>query len=431
MVKAYKGEKLVMTYSEKMLAALDKGQLEDAKKMFGLALRNDSDDMLFSLAEELYGLGFLKQAQRTYLKLIERYPDADELKTGLADVLIDEGEIDAALGYLSTIEATSPAYLESLLVMADLYQTEELYEASEQKLLNAYQIAPNEEVILFGLAEFYFNMRRFKEAIKYYKELILMGNKTFSRVDLVSRIGVAYAQAGNFDNAIGYLEQIHESNLTPEVNFQLGFTYFQLKEYDKAITVLQKLISIDDQFASAYPYLGQAYVETNQLADALRTFQSGLAVDEFNETLYRLAGQVAIKLGQMPLAEHYFQQGLQIEPSDMELVLNLSNLYVQVHNDEANIALLSTYVQNDEIDPQIYWNVAKSLTQTNQVKLAQQYWESAQVFFNNNSDFMRELFLFYQNNGQNEQALAIGTEYIKLQPDDLDIIEAVANLSGY
>ena len=240
-----------MTYSEKMLDALSSGQLDDAQKMFALALRNDEDDMLFSLAEELYGLGFLKQAKRTYLKLLERYPDADELRTGLADVLIDEGEIDGALDYLSTISEDSPTYLESLLVMADLYQTEELYEASEQKLLKAYQLAPHEEVILFGLAEFYFNMRRFKEAIKYYKELLLMGNKSFSRVDLVSRIGVAYAQAGNFDNAIGYLEQIHESNLTPEVNFQLGFTYFQLKEYEKAITVLQKLISVDDQYASA------------------------------------------------------------------------------------------------------------------------------------------------------------------------------------
>lgn len=118
------------SYSEQMLVALSSGQLEAAKKLFASALRHDDDDMLFSLAEELYGLGFLKQAKRVYLKLLEAYPDADELRTGLADVLIDEGEIDEAINYLSQITPASSAYLESLLVMADLYQTEELFEAS-------------------------------------------------------------------------------------------------------------------------------------------------------------------------------------------------------------------------------------------------------------------------------------------------------------
>ncbi|MCM0599040.1 tetratricopeptide repeat protein [Periweissella fabalis] len=417
------------SYSEQMLDALSGGQLEVAKKLFASALRHDDDDMLFSLAEELYGLGFLKQAKRVYLKLLDAYPDADELRTGLADVLIDEGEIDEAINYLSQITPNSAAYLESLLVMADLYQTEELFEASEQKLIEAHALAPNEPVILFAMAEFYFNMRQFKAAIKYYKELLIQGVKTFSRVDLVSRIGVAYAQAGNFDNAIGYLEQIHEADMTPATQFQLGFTYFQLKEYEKAIPALEKVVEMDNQFASVYPYLGQALVETNQLEDALRIFQQGLAVDEFNETLFKIAAETAIKLGDFALATKYYEEGLAIEPDDVTLVLGLSNLYLQAENDTDNIELLSAYVQNDEVDPQVYWNVAKSLTRVDQWELARKYWHAAADSFMDNYDYLYEAFSFAKEDADWQWALALGNQYIKLQPEDYDMLDQVNALT--
>lgn len=419
----------MQSYAEQMLDALSSGQLDEAKKLYALALRHDDDDLLFSLAEELYGLGFLKQAKRIYLKLLDKYPEADELRTGLADVLIDEDEIDDAIMYLSQIEPTSDAYLQSLLVMADLYQTEELFEASEQKLIQAKAIAPDEPVILFALGEFYFNMRQFKDAIKYYKELLLQGINNFSRVDLVSRIGVAYAQAGNFDNAIGYLEQIHEADITPEIQFQLGFTYFQLEEYEKAIPALEKVIEMDKQFASAFPYLGQALVETNQLENAFRIFQQGLAVDNFNETLFRLAAETAIKLDDFTQGAKYYEEGLAIEPDDMVLVLGLSNLYLQMDKDDANIELLSGYVQNDEVDPQIYWNVAKSLARVSQWELARKYWHAASDSFMDNANFLREAFSFAREDGDLNWAIDLGEAYVVLMPEDGEMIDQLDSLT--
>ena len=149
-----------MTYSEQMLDQLQKGELTAAKGTFRRALAHDSDDMLFSLAEELYGLGFLRQARRTYLTLLDRYPDEDELRTNLATIAIDEGHNDEALSYLAQVQPDSPAYLEALLVAADLYQTEEEFEITEQKLKEAEQLAPDEPAVQFALAEFYFLVGR-------------------------------------------------------------------------------------------------------------------------------------------------------------------------------------------------------------------------------------------------------------------------------
>ena len=142
------------SYAEKMLNAIEMGQLDEAKKDFAWALRQDDDEVLFSLAEQLYALGFLQQAQRTYLKLLDRYPDEDELRTALAEIAIDNGNNDEALAYLAQIKPDSDAYLQSLLVAADLYQTEEQFEVTEEKLQTAYQIAPDEPAVLFALGEY-------------------------------------------------------------------------------------------------------------------------------------------------------------------------------------------------------------------------------------------------------------------------------------
>ncbi|BEI50206.1 hypothetical protein AWA2013_16120 [Lactiplantibacillus plantarum] len=272
-----------MSYSEKMLAALSNGQIDTAKKHFAWALRKDDDQTLYSLAEELYGLGFLKQAERTYKKLLAKYPDEDDLRTSLADIAIDEDDTDLALDYLQQVKPDSPAYVQALLVEADLYQTQELFEVSEQKLKEAYQLAPDEPVVEFALAEFYFLIRNYGQATRFYLDLIKQGQLEISKVNLVERLGVAYAESGRFEQAVGYLEQIKPAKLTPDSQFELGFTYLQLNEPQKAVDIFDKLREQDNQYASLYPYLAQAQEQLHQLDKALLTLQEGLAVDQYNE----------------------------------------------------------------------------------------------------------------------------------------------------
>lgn len=205
-----------MTYAEKVLDEIEKGNYEEARKHFGWSLRKDSDDMIYSLAEELYSLGFSNMAKCAYQTLLERYPDEDSLKTALADIAISEGEDDEALEYLSSITPDSEAYLQALLVSADLYQTQGMFEVSEQKLLQALDLAPDEEIIRFALAELYYNIKQYKQAIPIYLDLIKQGNFSISQVNLVQRLGMSYALSGQFEKALAFIVKketmIHSSN---------------------------------------------------------------------------------------------------------------------------------------------------------------------------------------------------------------------------
>ncbi|MEL1196033.1 hypothetical protein AADX85_13255, partial [Staphylococcus epidermidis] len=66
-----------MTNSEQMLTALEDNNLEQAQTYFQQALVADEPDTLYSLAEELYAMGFLEQATTIYQQLLAQFPEED------------------------------------------------------------------------------------------------------------------------------------------------------------------------------------------------------------------------------------------------------------------------------------------------------------------------------------------------------------------
>lgn len=412
-----------MTYSEKMLDQLQDGQLEAARGTFRQALANDDDEMLFSLGEELYGMGFLSEARRVYLTLLQRYPDEDELRTNLATIAIDEGHNDEALSYLAQVQPDSPAYLESLLVAADLYQTEEEFEITEQKLREAYQLASDEPAVEFACGEFYFLVGRFDEAIRYYFDLIKHGYTDFAKVDIAGRLGMCYAQSGQFKQALGYLQQVKSAYRTSDIRFQTGLTELHLGQVDPAIKTLQELIKDDAQYASAYPALAQALVKQNKYQQALQVVQEGLGVDQYNEHLYAQAAEIVSHLGNAKLMRKYLTKAHKLDPDNLTITLQFSNFLLHQHDDQENVDLLSPLVDEDEVDPQIDWNLARSYQRLEQFDQAGKYFQAAAPTYQDNQLFLKELIGFYQETGQREQLLAALHSYLTLEPDDTEMQE--------
>ena len=412
-----------MTYSEKMLDQLQDGQLEAARGTFRQALANDDDEMLFSLGEELYGMGFLSEARRVYLTLLQRYPDEDELRTNLATIAIDEGHNDEALSYLAQVQPDSPAYLESLLVAADLYQTEEEFEITEQKLREAYQLASDEPAVEFACGEFYFLVGRFDEAIRYYFDLIKHGYTDFAKVDIAGRLGMCYAQSGQFKQALGYLQQVKPAYRTSDIRFQTGLTELHLGQVDPAIKTLQELIKDDAQYASAYPALAQALVKQNKYQQALQVVQEGLGVDQYNEHLYAQAAEIVSHLGNAKLMRKYLTKAHELDPDNLTITLQFSNFLLHQHDDQENVDLLSPLVDEDEVDPQIDWNLARSYQRLEQFDQAGKYFQAAAPTYQDNQLFLKELIGFYQETGQREQLLAALHSYLTLEPADTEMQE--------
>lgn len=412
---------MATSYAQKMLDALASGQLETAQQLFAQSLRQDSDEMIYSLAEELYALGFLNQSRRAYKKLLEKYPKADELRTALADIAIEDGEIDEAQNYLAQIQPDSDSYLQALLVKADIYQSEGLNESAEYSLLQAEKIAPNEEIIQFALAEFYFANQFYQKAVGRYRALLLQGKREVSRVDLVARIGVAYAQIGQYDHAIGYLEQIKPEVMTLDTRFQLAILYQENHREDDAIRLFNAILDLDPKYTSVYPLLGQAYAQINQFDAAYRIYQAGLAQDETNGQLYRLAGLAAEKLGDVAEAETYYLQGLTLDESDVAILVTWTDLMFTQHRYDEIIARLTAAMHDDVLDAQFYWSLARAYQAIGDTTKAAENWANAAPLFQENSTFLRDLIDWYHEQGQPTEEIEALKQYLFLAPDDIDM----------
>lgn len=420
-----------MTYSEQMLADIQKQDLTAANRDFKQALEHDNDDMLYSLAEELYGLGMSQQARQIYLHLLKKYPDEDELRTSLAELAINDGHNDEALSYLAQIKPSSGAYLQSLLVAADLYQTENEFEVTEEKLKEAYQIAPNEPAVQFALGEFYYLLGRFDEAINYYFALIKSGYTEFAKVDIAGRLGMSYAQSGQFKQALGYLKQVQPQYQTSDIRFQTALTELQLGQSKEAISAFQDLIKDDPQYASAYPELASAYVKEQKYQQALKTVQEGLGVDQYNARLFAQAAEITSHLGNHKLMNKYLQKAHDLDPDNLTITLQYSNFLLHQHNDQANIKLLLPLIKDDEVDPQIYWNLAKSYNRLEKYDMAGKYYQAALPAYQDDPTFLKDLIYYYQTMGENDELVAELHHYLALEPTDNEMQDLLEQYEDY
>ena len=302
---------------------------------------------------------------------------------------------------------------------------------TEEKLKEAYALAPDEPAVEFALGEFYFMVGQYSEAIQYYFQLIKNGYTDFAKVDIAGRLGICYAQSGQFKKALGYFNQVKPEYQTSDIRFQKGLTRLQLGDTEKAIKTLEDLINDDNQYASAYPELAKAYEKENKYQQALRVVQEGLSVDQYNEYLYSLAAEITSYLGDQKLMKKYLVKAHELAPENMTITLQYSNFLLHQHDDEANIKLLSPLVKEDETDPQLYWNLARSYQRTDQLELAGKYYEAALPAYSENPTFLKELINYYRETGETDKLMDELERYLRLVPTDTEMQDLYDQYEDY
>ncbi|WP_179395373.1 tetratricopeptide repeat protein [Lacticaseibacillus absianus] len=417
-------------YAEQMLNALEAGDLAKSRELFQQVLAHDDDETKYNLAGELYALGFTGQAQRLYQELMGRYPDQDDLKTALADIAVSNGDTDQAIGLLSMIAPSSPFYPQALLALADVYQTQGLYEVSEQKLQLAQRLVPEEPVVTFALGELYFDWGKDDLASVAYAQLLNSGVETLANVSIKARYAATLAHLGQYEDAVAVYEELGVTELDPTSAFQLGTLYAQLDEPERAITTLQGVIDQDPSFANAYMPLATAQSQTNDLEAALTTVQQGLQVDETNPALYTLGARLALKTQALDLAEAYLQKARALDPENQTVMLEWSNLLVAQGADDTNIAFLEAVDTSGGVDPQIYWNLAKSYDRLDNVAKARENYLLAFRNFQDQPDFLRDIIDFFQSTGARAELQAALTRYLALVPDDAEMQARLDDLTA-
>ncbi|HHL3301436.1 TPA: tetratricopeptide repeat protein [Bacillus cereus] len=415
---------------EQAVSYIENGEAEKGLKLLKEQLKIANDEEKYDIARYYHTLGFTDEALSITEDLRLLYPEESEFTVFLAELYIDLDKEDEAIEVLHDIPENDDLYVQSLLLVADLFQMQGFDDVAEQKLLKAKEMMPDEPVITFGLAELYSSKGEEQKAITYYESL-LAEHKVMGGVVIALRLGETLSAIGNWEEAISYYEAGLEEQKDIHSLFGYAFTLYQGEEYQRAIGAWQELKELDPEYASLYMYLAKSYEKEGMLQESYETLHEGIKVDELSVPFYVELANIAAKLGKIAEAEEVLQKALELDPGHLGATLKYAYILKEQEKYEELIAVVERAIDSGEPDTQLLWDLAFAKKQLEMYSDALKHYESAYTSFKNHPDFLEEYGYFLLEEGMRKEAKEVFTQLIQLDPTQIHIEELLYNLEDF
>jgi tetratricopeptide (TPR) repeat protein len=137
------------------------------------------------------------------------------------------------------------------------------------------------EKLSYFQADMNFKLGNFQKAIELGLAAMAKSN-ALEKSELNKIIGESYFNLKQYGKAIPYLEQYagRKGKWNNTDFYQLGYAYYEQKDYEKAISQFNKIIEGKDFVAqNAYYHLGLAYLNTGKKQEALNAFKNASEMD--------------------------------------------------------------------------------------------------------------------------------------------------------
>lgn len=404
---------------------MENHQSERALKLMKDHLPYANDEQKFAIAEFYVQWGFYEEATLILKELLNIYPDESELKIMLANIYIELDNDKEAIHLLNDIKENDPIYEQALLQLADLYQSQGLFEVAEQKLLTAKRLNPDEQIIDLALGEFYFSIGEYNKAIIYYEKLYSQ-TKNLADISIVARLAESLAGAGAYEKSLKFFQELESDD--PDILFKYGLTAYHTDRKDIAINAWEKVLEYDAYYHSVYYELAKAYHEEGYLHEAYETAQKGIQMDEFNKELFYLHSKLAHQLGKFEESEQLINRAIKLDADYQEAILFLVELYKEQHKYTKIVQFIKNLKEEGSMDPIYEWELARAYNELEQYDQAFKHYEEAYHYLYDHSEFLKEYGYFLIEDGKVHEAISIFESYLTYEASDVDMQEYVERI---
>ncbi len=198
-------------------------------------------------------------------------------------------------------------------------------------------------------ADMHFKLGEFQKAIDAGIAAMPKSNAS-EKSELNKIIGESYFNLQQYDKALPYLSAYKgkKGKWNNTDFYQLGYTYYQQKDYENAILQFNKIIEGKDFVAqNGYYHLGECYFKTNKKQQALNAFKSASEMDfdkkiqeDANLNYAKLSYEMGNSYQAVPDVLTSFLNKYPSSPSKNEIETLLINSYITSKNYAAALTLL-------------------------------------------------------------------------------------------
>src|SRR5690625_114814 len=265
---------------------LQENRVDEALKLIESKAEIADLDEQFTIGELYFDWGFLDEALETFQKIEAVLPTEGQVKLFIASIYTELENDSDAIETLTQIDSSDEFYLPSLMQLADLYESQGLFEVAELKLREAKSLDEDEIIIDFALGELFFSIGEYNKAIIHYeivnKEInhYEIGNKEkdlIENVDINERLAESLAMISKYEESFNYYQEVNEKD--NDSLFKYGFIASQVNRNDIAINAWTELIERDKDYQSVYVELANVYIEEEMKEEAYDIIKEGLKID--------------------------------------------------------------------------------------------------------------------------------------------------------
>ena len=259
-------------------------------------------------------LGATYEQRKDYKSAIDAFRHAIQLDRdnldairGLAENLLNDGQIDAALDQYKVIADANPEDAQTYLRISEIYRRQGKYDQALDSLKKAQDMVPDALEVPYNIAVVYEAQGRYDDAIKILQDLLKKTEKPDS----------SYSQADRNNRGI-FIER-------------LGMVYRDQENYPAAVEAFRRMIPLgDDNAKTGYQDVIDTYREAKQWPQATAVAKEAVQkMPDDHELRMVLDAQLADTGDpEKPLAD--VRSLLTGKPEDREVYVRLAIMYTRL-----------------------------------------------------------------------------------------------------
>lgn len=292
-------------------------------------------DELEVIIDYYFEVNDLQPLQRAVEFAEQLYPDSTTVRLRRAHLMIANQQFEPALRIIQQLRRKEPDNTDVAYSLGVAYGAMGEHEKAIQHYLEAANDGWLLGRIYSNIAEEYYQMLDYDEAIRYYK--LALDTDSYDKMTLFNYVDTAF-QAHKLEDAITYLKSfVGEHPYCGEAWQSIGNAYRDLGLLEQAVDAYEYAIAIDKKNVDAYSDLAMTQEMLGHPSDAVTTLLRSCDYTSNRSALYRQVAYIYLHTGNYEMATTYFRKSVDEDPDDAASLASLAFAYAV--SDDLDLAL--------------------------------------------------------------------------------------------